>query len=186
MAFPDFLLRGRKVFIYDTTFIVYGFCMPKRRGPTPDEKLASALLHMAVPDENGVLVRVFTAEEREQLKGATAAAVCSLFQFDHGKLHGLADDDAEAEELMHPTNLTPRLIVAHRIKSAVDTRLTAKTRRIAAAHAQHLVAVSVAKEPDKQPDKLSPPAPRQFKKKWGSKPFPKRSSNWPKRKMRLK
>lgn len=113
----------------------------KRRPPTQDEKLAAALLNMMVV-RDGRIEPAFTAEEREQLKGATAAQIASLFQFDHLKLHGLADTQEEAEALMHPTNLTPRFIVAHRKKSPHDSRAIRKTKRIAEAHVAHHTAVA--------------------------------------------
>ena len=108
-----------------------------RRPPTSDEKLAAALLHMALP-QGGTLHYVFTSEEREQLKGATAAQICSLFHYDHSIHHALAETPEEAEALMHPTNLTPRLIVGHRIKTATqDVPQIAKTKRIQAAQTAH-------------------------------------------------
>ena len=49
-----------------------------------------------------------------------------------GKHHALAETEEEAIELSHFSNLTPRLIVAHRVKTKVDVKEIAKTKRITA------------------------------------------------------
>jgi len=101
----------------------------KRRTPTMTEKLASALLSMVQDDGTGKLTPVL---DRDECRDLTAHQICSLVQFDHGLLHSLADTQEEAELLMHPSNLTPRLIVSHRQKSKGDTTAVAKTKRISA------------------------------------------------------
>jgi hypothetical protein len=138
---------------------------PKRRTPNLTVKLAAALLNMVTPNESGGYDYVL---DRDECRDMTPEQICSLFQWDHGKLHGLAEDQAEADELMHPTNFTPRLIVPHRNKSRRDKTAIAKTRRISAEHEafqQKILAKAGADVPAAQRKRKSRPLQ--------SKPFPK-------------
>ena len=85
-------------------------------------KLASALLQMLRPDENGELVRIIPHEDAKQM---TDEQVISVFQFDH---YPLREADGG------PTigwNLEPRPIKEHREKTAkIDLPEMAKSRRI--------------------------------------------------------
>ena len=67
----------------------------------------------------------------EQLKAMSADELLSLYSWDHGELHAFTAND-------HFSNLTPRLILAHREKSREDTKKVAKSKRIAKKQAQHL------------------------------------------------
>jgi hypothetical protein len=87
-------------------------------------------------------------------KQMTAAQIISLYQFDHGILHGVVVIDEF-------WNLTPRLITPHRAKSRSDTGVVAKVKRLARVTeeaSRRLLA--------KEPGKSARPA-----------------SRWPKRKM---
>jgi len=136
----------------------------KRRQPSLTEKLASALLNIVTPDGKGGYVPVL---DREECRDMTAAQVCSLFSYDHGKLHALASDQDEAEALMHPVNLTPRLIVPHREKSKGDTTAVAKTKRLSAENEdfQRRLLAKAGAEPPPDRKRKSRPMP--------SRPFPK-------------
>ena len=59
----------------------------------------------------------------EQLKAMTAEHLLSLYTWDHGALHYFTANN-------HFTNLTPRLILAHREKSKKDAAIVAKSKRI--------------------------------------------------------
>jgi hypothetical protein len=63
----------------------------------------------------------------DDAKQMTAAQIISLYQFDHGVLHGV-------EVIDEPWNLTPRLIAPHRKKSRTDTGIVAKVKRIEREH----------------------------------------------------
>jgi hypothetical protein len=100
--------------------------MSKRDHISLTTKLAAVLLEMKRPDESGNLVPWI---DREAAKEMTPEMIISLFHFDHHpipKAFGGTD---------HPTNLTPRPIMEHRIKTAkIDVPQIAKTARISAAH----------------------------------------------------
>lgn len=152
----------------------------KRRQPTMTEKLASALLNLGCSDGEGGVTYLFTEEEREQLKGATAEQICSLFVYDHGVFHTWGGS-------MHPTNLTPLLIPANRVKTGRDIKIIRKADRVVEAQSKHLekMAAKVGIVPDKQPD--TPETKREWfesdsavrkadnsKSRWGSRPMQSR------------
>lgn len=84
--------------------------MTARAYISKDTKLAATLLMLGdVPFDDA--------------KAMTAKQIISLYHFDHGKLHALEADD-------HFSNLTPRLIAAHRAKSRKDTGIVAKVTRL--------------------------------------------------------
>lgn len=132
--------------------------MSDRRSPNLETKLASALLMLGdVPFEHAQMM--------------TADQICSLYQFDHGRRH------AEDGPLVF-WNLTPRLIAAHRQKSAkIDAPEMARNRDIRTTHAIHQAAMAskagdyagaaeiLANVP--KPSRLKP------KRKIPSRPFPK-------------
>ena len=114
----------------------------KRRHINLTTKLASALLALGdIPYEDA--------------KQMTAEQIVSLYELDHGILHGIEPNDAF-------WNLTPRLIKPHREKSKRDTSIVAKTRRI-----------------EKEPEKW-----RELTKPKKSRPRPKRRYRWPSRPLR--
>jgi hypothetical protein len=98
--------------------------MTRRRSPTKDEKLGSALLE---------LQRLRGASiDRERAKAMTAEAINALFHFDHDAGYAAHGTDN------HPTRITPRLIAEHREKTAkVDLPAIAKCRRLSAEHLEH-------------------------------------------------
>jgi hypothetical protein len=86
-----------------------------RRAHIPDKtKLASALLALGLIDY-------------EHAKAMGRDNFLSLFQFDHGILHGVEVNNEF-------WNLTPRLILEHREKSGKDTGIVAKVKRISRAN----------------------------------------------------
>lgn len=105
-------------------------------------KCAAALL--ALKDEAGELLIPF-----EDSKMMTAAQVISLFQFDHYPLR------VEAGGPTAPWNLFPRLIRAHRRKTArTDIPEIAKIRRIRDDEAEfraRLLAKSRSRKPKRSP-----------------------------------
>lgn len=103
--------------------------MRKRKDHIPArEKLAAALLMCMGPDETGRLVRLIPHHEAVQL---TAEQIISLFQFDHDPVREEDRGPAEA------WNLTPRLIVPHRRKTAREATQRAKDRSIGRSNAAH-------------------------------------------------
>lgn len=85
-------------------------------------KLASALLQMVRPNDKGEFERIIPHEDAKQM---TDEQVISLFQFDHDPIR-----EADGGQTIG-WNLTPRLIVAHRIKTAKkDIPEMAKAKRI--------------------------------------------------------
>ena len=85
-------------------------------------KLAAALLQLR--DDAGALLIPY-----EHAKLMTADQVCSLFAFDHYPIRHADDGPSE------PWNLVPRMIPAHREKTAkVDAPAMARDRDIAGAH----------------------------------------------------
>lgn len=94
------------------------------------EKLAAALLMCMRPDGNGGWERIISHHEAVMM---TADQIISLFQFHH---------DPIAEEDGGPAvawNLTPTLIQAHRKISGRQRTEAAKSRRIRATQAEHVV-----------------------------------------------
>lgn len=79
----------------------------------------------------------------DQLKLMTAAQYVSLYEWDHAALYIWTQND-------HFTNLTPRLILAHRAKTKKDRKLITKIRK-----------AEKRKRGEKKP-----------KTKWPSRPFP--------------
>jgi hypothetical protein len=106
-----------------------------------------------------------------QLKAMTDAQLCSLYQWDHGVYH--AWDGSKP----HFTNLTPRLILAHREKTAKrDIPTIAKVRRAekkreALAYGAIDVRGDMADGP---PMRRDPPKRKWPSRKIPSRPFPKR------------
>lgn len=100
--------------------------MSKRDHISLTTKLAAVLLEMKVADEAGNLVPLI---DREMAKQMTADQIVSLWQWDHHPVpKALGGSD-------HPTNLTPRPIIEHRIKTAkVDVPTIAKSNRLSAQH----------------------------------------------------
>ena len=66
----------------------------------------------------------------EDAKLMTSEQIISLFQWDHGELWVLTQND-------HPANFTPRPILEHREKSKLDNRAVKKGDRIAKDHTEH-------------------------------------------------
>ena len=99
-------------------------------------KLASALLELD-RYQNGVLCIPY-----EHTKAMSAEQICSLWAFDHWPIRK-ADGGSD-----HPSNLMPRLIAAHREKTAkIDVPEMAKSKRIRrkeAVHAAHMSTDSFA------------------------------------------
>lgn len=127
---------------------------PDRKHPSLMIKLASALLTMR-HEVDGKLVPIFTFEEAKAL---SAEQICSLFQFDH---YPIRHDDGGPLE---PWNLVPRLIKAHRIKTAtIDVPQMRKADRINKTQEEFRQRMLVPK--DQRPPKQS---------RWGSRPFPKK------------
>lgn len=105
----------------------------KRKDPNSTEKLAALVMTLKV-EVNGELVPLVT---REEAKKMTADQVASLIHLDHDPIpFAIARDlGMTPEEYNHPTNLTPRPIMEHRIKTATrDVPTIAKGNRISAAH----------------------------------------------------
>ena len=96
----------------------------KRKNPSLSEKCAAALLTICRADADGRLAPVV---DRELARTMTAQEIIGCFQFDHVVLHAFAGSN-------HPSNLVPRPVAEHRAKSAVDTTIVAKVRRLATAH----------------------------------------------------
>jgi hypothetical protein len=113
-----------------------------RKPPTADEKIAALLLMYW--DATGEPIPFEIAQQM------TASQICSLVQWDHAVYHTWGGST-------HPTNLTPRLILDHREKTAKrDVPAIAKVRRAA------------PKQPEPAPAApawLEPPRPERPKRK---------------------
>lgn len=84
--------------------------MSKRKKPSMETKLASALLALGhIPYDDA--------------KRMSATQIISLYQFDHGILHGVEVNNQF-------WNFTPRLIRPHREKSKKDAGIVAKVKRL--------------------------------------------------------
>lgn len=98
-------------------------------------KLASALLMLRAPDGRDAI-------PYQDSKQMSADQIISLFHFDHWPIRK-ADGGTD-----HPSNLAPRLIAAHREKTAkIDVPEMAKSKRIRrkeAVHAAHMSTDSFA------------------------------------------
>lgn len=108
--------------------------MTKRDHISLTTKLAAVLLEMKVADENGQLVPLI---DRETAKNMTAEQICSLFHADHFPIpFATARDIGMApDQYNHPTNITMRPLMEHRIKTAkIDVPAIAKGNRISASH----------------------------------------------------
>lgn len=113
-----------------------------------DTKIAACLLELFELRGDGIPFR--------QAQQMSAEEICSLVHWDHAVLHAWGGS-------IHPTNLTPRLILAHREKTAKrDVPAVAKVKRIARKELQR-IDVSGSKDDG-----------------YSSRPTPKRP--WPKRK----
>jgi hypothetical protein len=132
--------------------------MTRKRGHIPcTTKLASALLTIVRPDENGKFVPVISYEEAKTL---TAEQVISRFRFDHYPIpHAQGGPD-------HHSNLVPRPTAEHEeITAKRDIPQIAKTKRLAKEQASfraRLLAKDSAEEP---------PAPSRPKHKIPSRGF---------------
>lgn len=154
--------------------------MKKRPHINLTTKLAAALLTIVRPDEHGVLCRVISHAEAKTL---TARAILARFEWDHYPVR-FADGGCS-----EPWNLEPRPIIEHRTKTAKkDAPEMKKARRIANRRADDLARVEVrgamgeavegcgpccsmtrcARSLDGRCSRLKP------KRKWPSRPFPKR------------
>jgi len=112
-------------------------------------KLAATLLCLRDGDQMPLI-------PYEHAKLMSAAQIVSLFQFDHGILHTHDGPD-------EPWNLTPRMIIPHRIKTAtVDVPVAAKVKHLTAAQEEF--------------------QRRILAKTYGG--MPERKSRWPSRSMR--
>lgn len=135
--------------------------MGQRKAIPLKTKLASALLQMRTPNENGELVPIIPYEDAKRM---TSDQIIGLFQFDHGVLHAI-------EAVNEPWNLTPRVIPEHREKTKSDVSKIAKSKRISRKHQEHLARlrqpVETVEDGDTGPSTPdnAPPRPR---------------SNWPK------
>lgn len=128
--------------------------MMHRKEPSLTVKLAATLLTLR-HEVDGQLVPIFTFEEAQAL---SAEQICSLFQFDH---YPIRHDDGGPIE---PWNLVPRLIKAHREKTAkVDIPQMRKADRINKEHLEFQRRLLTPR--DERPPKQS---------RWGKRSFPKR------------
>lgn len=128
-----------------------------RKQPSRTIKLAATLLTLR-HEVDGELVPIFSFEEAKAL---SAEQIISLFEYDH---YPIRHDDGGPVE---PWNLVPRLIQAHRKKTAtIDIPQMRKADRINAAHEAHLTRVSIPRS--ERPAKKS---------RWGSRPFQKRGKH---------
>lgn len=102
-------------------------------------KLAATLCQMLTPDENGKLVPVIPYEHAKVM---TEQQILAVFHFDHDPI-----PKAEGGQDVH-WNLTPRLIPAHREKTAtIDIPSIAKGKRIRRRQASHLAVMAGEPEP---------------------------------------
>lgn len=140
--------------------------MSKRDHISLKTKLAAALL-MLRDDETGELLIA-----HEHAKLLVAEQIISLFQADH---YPIRKDDGGPDE---PWNLTFRLIVAHRKKTAkIDIPQMAKSARLRSKEAHH-AAVMAAKTGQIETlaaalAPLADPARARPKRKIANRPFPK-------------
>jgi hypothetical protein len=108
--------------------------MSKRDHISLTTKLAAVLLEMKVADENGNLVPLI---DRETAKNMTADQIVSLFHADHFPIPFATARDLgmTPEQYNHPTNITMRPLMEHRIKTATkDVPQIAKSNRLSAQH----------------------------------------------------
>jgi hypothetical protein len=107
--------------------------MTARKTPTLKEKLAAFVLTMKI-EEDGKLVPLVTREEAKQM---TTDQILSLVQADHDPVPVAIAVPLgwTPEQYNHPTNLTMRAIIGHRIKTATkDVPQIAKSNRLSAQH----------------------------------------------------
>lgn len=103
------------------------------------EKLAAALAVMLRPDESGKLVPIIPYEHRKMM---TAEQIISLFHFDHWPIR-----EEQGGPALH-FNLDPKLIKAHRVKTAkIDAPQMAKSRRIVTKEQEHARRMMLTQEP---------------------------------------
>ena len=126
--------------------------MSKRKQPSLSTKLASALLALGqIPYDDA--------------KQMTAAQLISLYNCDHGIFH-VHDGPPDF------WNLTPRLIQAHRVKTAtIDVPAIAKGKRIRRKEEEHLAQMLGCSTIAIIDRKLHPPRKRKI---------PQRVNPWPK------
>lgn len=94
----------------------------KRKDPTLKERLACFVLTMRV-EEDGKLVPLI---DPEHAKSMSVGEILSHVEFDHDKFVAWGGSN-------HPSNLTPRPVLEHRVKtSTVDIPKIAKAKRISA------------------------------------------------------
>lgn len=105
----------------------------KRKDPTLKEQLAAMILTLQI-EEDGKLVPLVTRDEAKQM---TTEQILSLVQADHDPVPiAIAVPLGwTPEQYNHPTNITMRAIIGHRIKTATkDVPAIAKSNRISAEH----------------------------------------------------
>ena len=123
----------------------------KRKRPTLTERLAATLLEMKYADGKPVI-------DREAAKAMTAKEICAQFEFDHTVHVAIGGGNS-------PSNLTPRPIAEHAVKTAkTDIPQIAKTKRITAEQEQFRRRL-LSKTEDQ------PPAQRAKKQKIKSRPM---------------
>lgn len=105
----------------------------KRKEPTLKEQLAAMILTIQI-EEDGKLVPLVTRDEAKQM---TTDQILSLVVTDHDPVPIAVAVPLgwTPKEYNHPTNLTIRAIINHRIKTAkIDVPAIAKGNRISADH----------------------------------------------------
>ena len=137
--------------------------MAKREHVSLKTKLAAALLEVD-RYQNGSLCIPF-----EHSKAMSVDQICSLWVFDHWPLRK-ADGGTD-----HPSNLTPRLIAAHREKTAkVDVPEMAKSKRIRREEEEHRAIMAGAL-----------PVVQRWKRQIASRPWAMEAVKWERPKRRI-
>ena len=132
--------------------------MAKREHISLKTKLASALLMLTGPDGRDIIPYADS-------KRMSADQIISLFAFDHWPIRK-ADGGTD-----HPSNLTPRLIAAHREKTAkVDVPEMAKSKRIRRKEEAHSARMGASTDSFADLDRAMGFLAR--KRKIASRPFP--------------
>lgn len=137
--------------------IVESTMMAKRPYIPRDTKIAACLLELFELRGDGIPFR--------QAQQMSAAEICSLVHWDHAVLHAWGGS-------IHPTNITPRLILAHREKTAKrDVPAIVKSRVITRAHARHQETMQHIDVRGERSDGQS--SRPKSKRKWPHRQFPK-------------
>jgi hypothetical protein len=132
--------------------------MPKPRKNLPlKTKLASALLTIRRPNENGELVPVISFEEAQKL---TAEQIISRFEFNHYPVPHAFDGPAE------PWNLDPTPKAEHReITAKIDVPRIAKAKRVGKAEEEFRRRLLAKASPDAELDRQAGKAKRKWPKR---------------------